>query len=517
MANRQLFPSFRGNNPPPADTINEAGGVAYALHPKHALAQYAATGCLNHTYYASGEAQLQRVVNLAYEVDAEFVARTAVFCRTRSFMKDMPALLCAVLSLKDGNALERVFHRVMDDGKMLRNFVQVLRSGAVGRKSLGSRPKRLVRQWLERRSDEQVFRAAVGQSPSLQDVIKMVHPKPKDPAREALYGYLIGKPKAGAPLSPLVQAFEEFKRNPGSELPDVPFQLLTSAPLEDRHWMEIARQASWQMTRMNLNTFARHGVFKDRKMTTLIADRLSNPDAIKRARVFPYQLMVAYQNTGDGVPAVVVDALQEAMEIAIENVPRVEGKIYVLPDVSGSMLSPATGHRQGATSKVRCIDVAALMAAAMLRKNPDAEVIPFAESARHVRLNPRDSVMTNAARLAKLGGGGTNCSAPLRELNSRKAHGELVMFVSDNESWMDNRGWGQATATMTEWEGFKKRNPGAKLVCLDIQPYGHTQAAERHDVMNVGGFSDQVFEAVAAFAQSADTCHWVDMIEQVNI
>ena len=57
-------------------------------------------------------------------------------------MKDMPALLLAVLSAKSPALLAQVFARVIDNGRMLRNFVQILRSGAVGRKSLGSRRRR---------------------------------------------------------------------------------------------------------------------------------------------------------------------------------------------------------------------------------------------------------------------------------------------------------------------------------------------------------------------------------------
>ena len=101
------------------------------------------------------------------------------------------------------------------------------------------------------------------------------------------------------------------------------------------------------------------------------------------------------------------------------------------------MHSPVTGHRTGATTAVRCIDVAALVAAAVLRKNPRAEVIPFESNVVEVRLNPRDSVMTNAEKLAKLPCGGTNCSAPLAFLNQRTAKGDLVIYVSDNESWID--------------------------------------------------------------------------------
>jgi 60 kDa SS-A/Ro ribonucleoprotein len=164
---------------------------------------------------------------------------------------------------------------------------------------------------------------------------------------------------------------------------------------------------------------------------------------------------------------------------------------------------------------VRCVDVAALASAAVLRKNPSAEVLPFAEDVVEFRLNPRDSVMTNATKLAAVGGGGTNCSAPLARLNERKARGDLVVFVSDNQSWVD-AGAGRGTATLQEWSRFKQLNPSARLACIDIQPYGTTQAAEREDILNIGGFSDEVFEVLKAFAAGElAPGHWVGVIDKI--
>ena len=391
-------------------------------------------------------------------------------------MKDMPALLCAALSVLDAEKLKAVFPRVCDDGKMVRNFVQILRSGAVGRKSLGSVPKKLVQQWLDSRTDEQLFRATVGQSPSLADVVKMVHPRPANPQRAAFYGWLLGRDHEVAALPDCVKGFESFKRGESKDVPDVPFQMLTALALGQPEWTAIARRAPWQMTRMNLNTFARHGVFSDRKVTGLVAERLREPANVRRARVFPYQLMVAHAQADAAVPAEVREALQDAMEVALENVPAIDGRVVVCPDVSGSMQSPVTGHRKGSTSAVRCVDVAALVAAALVRKNRDAEVLPFSDDVVPVRLNPRDSVLTNAKVLAKLPSGGTNCSAPLRRLNRDKASADLVVLVSDNMSWVDGHCGGRSTATMAEWETFRRRNPSARLVCLDIQPNGSTQA-----------------------------------------
>jgi 60 kDa SS-A/Ro ribonucleoprotein len=365
----------------------------------------------------------------------------------------------------------------------------------------------------------------VGQDPSLADIVKMVHPKPKDPNREALFGYFIGRDHNFDVLPELVRNFESFKRGiPGfrGDVPDVPFQMLTALELGTPEWTEITRRAPWQMTRMNLNTFARHGVFNDKEVVQLIANRLRNPEKIAKARVFPYQLMVAYSmaTSNSSIPQKICNALQDAMEIATANVPEFEGKVYVFPDVSGSMQSAVTGHRKGATSTVRCVDIAALVAATVVRKNEDAEVIPFESSVVKVRLNPRDSVMSNAKKLASLPAGGTNCSAPLAFLNKQRASGDLVIYVSDNESWVDaphyGRFGGSATQTMKEWEQFKNRNPKARMVCIDIQPYGTVQAKERGDILNIGGFSDQVFDVIAEFARGElNPGRWVQTIEEV--
>ncbi len=498
MANKNLFSSYFGRLLERASTRNEAGGAAYERTAREALAQFAATGCLNGTFYATDADHLKATLEMACDVPVEFLAKTAIFARERGHMKDMPALLVAVLTVRAPELLPIVFPRVVDNGRMLRNYVQIVRSGVVGRKSFGTRPKRLIREWLDARSDRRILAASMGSDPSLADIVKMVHPKPKTATRSALYGRLIGKDVEVSALPEELQAFEAFKADPASApIPDVPFSMLTSLPIGRRGWARIAETATWQTTRMNLNTFARHGVFEVDGMTEKIAKRLGDERQVRRARVFPYQLLMAYKAAGEGVPPVVRDALQTAMEHALHNVPGLPGRVVVCPDVSGSMRCAATGYRKGSTSKVRCVDVAGLFAAAILRNNPRATVLPFEHRVVDVRLNARDSVMTNAEKLASVGGGGTSCSAPLAELNRRKAKVDTVVFVSDNESWVDARSG--ATATMDQWRKLKARNPKARLVCVDIQPHRTVQATEATDILNVGGFSDAVFDVVAAF------------------
>lgn len=516
MVNNQLFASARTARLPLPDAINEAGSAAYRLSPKQALAQYAATGTLHATFYADAQTQLQTLLDLCREVEPRFIAKTALYCRERGYMKDTAALLLAVLAVRDQTYLPGVFKRVVNNGKMLRNFVQILRSGALGRKSLGTRPKKLVQDWLNTASEQALLAAAIGTQPSLADVLKMVHPKPSEPWREAFFAWVIGKSFERDTLPPITRAYEDYKRELSGTIPAVPFQYLTALPLATPQWTAIALNASWQMLRMNLNTFARHGVYADAEVVATLADKLRDPKAIAKAKVFPYQLLAAYKNARN-IPEALREALQDALDIALANVPEIIGRVVVCPDVSGSMAAPVTGYRGTASTSVRCIDVAALVAAALMRKNADTVVLPFAVDVVKLDLNPRDPVLTNAQKLAAIGGGGTNCSAPLRQLNRDKVKADLLVFVSDNESWLDARRHG-ATAMMQEWAAFKRRNPNAKLVCIDIQPYGTTQAAEQADILNIGGFSDAVFSLIAAFATGElHPDHWVGVIEEMML
>lgn len=517
MANISLFQSIK-NRLTAADTYNEAGCLAYSLTPKQQLAQLAATGCLNNTFYATAESQLAKVSELAEKLDAEFIAKTAVYARQKGYMKDMPALLLATLAHKDVSMLARVFDRVADNGKMLRNFVQIIRSGTTGLQSFGSRPKKLIQHWLLTANEKQLLNAAIGNNPSLADIVKMVHPKPKEAWRAAWFAWLIGKPFNEADLPPLTRAFEIYKRERSGPMPDVPFQMLTSLNLDNGGWAQIARNGSWQQVRQNLNTFHRHGVFEKQKNVHHIAKKLRNKQAIAKARVLPYQLLTAFQTASKNLPSEISNALQDAMETAVQNVPKLAGKVVVCPDVSGSMHSPVTGYRHSATSKTRCVDVAALVSAAFLRTNPEARVIPFETIVVGVELNPRDSIMTNAEKLAQIGGGGTSCSAPLAKLNKEKAHVDLLIMVSDNESWADLGRTNGKTGLMREWEILKRRCPKAKMVCIDIQPYTSAQTPNRNDILNIGGFSDNVFELIGDFAHNGlEQDSWVKQIEQIEL
>jgi 60 kDa SS-A/Ro ribonucleoprotein len=539
MANQELFKAPRFNTPT-IDTTNYAGGSAYKMTSEHALAQYAFTGCFNSTFYASAKEQLDQVKKFAYEVDPVRLAKIAVLSRTKGFMKDIPAYLTAVLFLRDKNLWKKVFHRTIDNARMLRTYAQIARSGTAGKviNLSSSAHRRAITTWFNDRHSDVIFRGNVGNSPSLVGVLRQARVKPATREKEALLKYLFNsefgwthnqEDRVGGSLGSsfddlpnLVKEYEQFKVNKDGnlEVPDVDFRQLDSLGLENDHWGAIFRNAKWQFTRMNLNTAQRHGVFNQEGMTDLIANRLRDADQIHRARAFPYQIFTAYLSTINAVPHAISEALQDAVEVALDNVPGLDDLVIMI-DVSGSMAHPVTGDRGTATTMVRCIDAAALIASALVRKNKAARVIPFSTDVKPTTLNGRDSIMTNASKLAGLLGGGTNCSAPLALLNKEGFNAKNVLFLSDNESWVDSGNYynkGNGTKMHEEWQRFKKSNPQAKLMCVDLTPNATSQVKERPDILQVGGFSDNVFEVMASFARGGNSANfWVAELDKVEL
>jgi 60 kDa SS-A/Ro ribonucleoprotein len=550
MANKPLFSSLTSRLPK-ANAVNEAGGRAYKLEPKHALAQVAATGTFANAFYSTAEAQLDELLELIDQVDDnQYLAKLAIYARQKAFMKDMPAALLVALSVRNTELMHQVFDRVVDNGRVLRTVFQMIRSGRFKDKAgksrigLSSSVQRAFQRWLNTASVGKLLSASIGNDPSLRDILRMARPTPKDNARRAMFGWLTDKsidkwaPATEADLPVEVQSLIAYRNSESEEaqalivggLDNVRWELLSDAAKGPKVWAALARKMGSQALRMNLNTLLRHDVLATSEMVDYVADRIADEKEIRASKQFPYQYFTAYLNADDNVPQKIKTALHKAAEFACGNVPELPGPVVIGLDTSGSMSSSVTGDRgprngtQCATSKMRCIDVAALFAAAILRSNPDSVVIPFDTAAYDAKMDPNDSILSIAERLAKYGGGGTDCSLPLVAANQNHAKRKFagVVLVSDNESWVGT-GRSGSTGVMTAWEAFvanqrklagKETSP--KLVCIDLQPYQTVQACERADVMNIGGFSDSVFNVISSFLADNDQ-RFVAEVEAIKL
>jgi 60 kDa SS-A/Ro ribonucleoprotein len=111
----------------------------------------------------------------------------------------------------------------------------------------------------------------------------------------------------------------------------------------------------------------------------------------------------------------------------------------------------------------------------------------------------------------------------------RKRRFAGCVLVSDAESWIYRDrlyayGRQGATGVLDQWQQFVLNQvrlhgrgfTGPKLVCIDLQPYGSTQAPDRRDILNIGGFSDAVFKVVAAFL-AENSGRFVAEVEAVEL
>lgn len=535
MPNRNLF-STQNKRVKKHDTRNEAGGRAYKLSDEQALAQMVFTGTFNNTFYVNAEQQLDKFVELANKVSPEFLAKVAVLGRTEGFMKDAPAAAISVLSNRDTDLVKKAWSGAIGNVRMLRTFVQIHRSGACGRKGLGVVLRDLIRKQLEEMSATNLFKNSIGNNPSMYDLIRLSHPRGHlDKQHDAVYAHIINQNREKKveynydDLPGIVKHYESYKKDHSVKIPDLPFQFLDSLGLDKAGWTHIAETCTWQTLRMNLNTLKRHGVMEDSGVVKMIAQRLSDPELVAGAMVFPFQLLTTWKAMND-MPNAIIVAIQQAMEHATANVPVFDcDGIYIMVDTSGSMQSPAIDNinehvssglrrakqRNNESVRPSCCEVAALVASAILRRNPTATIIPFDTQVRHVKINPMDSILTNTKKLS-LNGGGTDCSSALRYINDKNAKGDLVIYLSDYESWTSgSRGYYSGTPMANEWQSFKRRNKQAKLVCIDITPYTTTQVKYPGDTLNVGGFNDKVFNVINSFLRGAG--HWVDYIKKIEL
>lgn len=520
MSNSALFQSasYHIN---PADVVNAAGGLAYKLTDEHALAQYALTGTFGDSFYVSARVQLDEMLKLCAKVDNEFIAQLALYARTQGYMKDTPVFLLAYLSNTDYPKLSNLFKLLITEGGSLRTYVQIIRSGQTGRKSLGHRLKRLCGEFLNTASERTLLNASIGNDPSLVDVLKMVHVHPSEPWRRALFGWLMGKEFNPRDLPQACKDYDEFKSkgiNEGQILPNVPFLMLSSLPLNVDQWKYLVTRMSWKQVLKNLNTFTRKELFKDEEVVLLVAEALRKvPD-----RTMPYEVLAAYIATKGNVPQLITDALHDVMLKVVSNVPDLNGRTLLACDISMSMSWSITGDRSTASSAVRCVDVAALMTSALLSRNKGAGVIAFNQQGYNAGQHMQETdIFTNTKLLSDMVGGGTDCSIPFQILIANNLVVDTVIMFSDNESWITDQGYGRSalqSPTLRYWNEYKKIAPNCKLICIDITPKANAQIHAQPNVFNIGGFSDNVFKIVASIIDGvSDPDHLVKEVKKIAL
>jgi len=251
-----------------------------------------------------------------------------------------------------------------------------------------------------------------------------------------------------------------------------------------------------------------------------IHDKLSDPEQVKRSRQLPFRFAMAAKVLGAdyGITdrwyydrdvsnqkfecnekhrSIIQDALENAADEAVINVPELPGVTAVFADNSGSMSQMVSEK-----SKVSCALAANMLGGIVAKRSANARVCAFGTDVKEVNYTKRTRVLEFVGKLAKAetNGCSTNTHRCAQWLMKNGIAADRVIILSDMQCW-DSRSagsrrglWGYSDQSFAdEWFKYKKSNKDTWLHCVNLNGYGDSMVDDKSDKVNlVGAFSEKI-------------------------
>lgn len=506
---------------PAPNTVNHAGGRAYKLDNEEQLAKFAVTGCFGSTFYQTAESALGHILNLLPTISPEFLDKVINYSKNTGLMKDMPSFLLAwaVRNHQEFDFRPTFANTVRNTGDVLR-MCKIVTSGALGFRNFGSRLRRLLTTVLLAQPDFKLMFEASNQ-PSVKDVINLLHPKPTSEATAEAFRYIAGdKSKVNkANLSDIAGLVLDLNQNnisfsdlslesKAALAKNIDIRLFHNWKLTKKDWEAVAQNVNFMTALYNLNTFHKNNAFSTKTAVDKAVNNLTT--GAEKAKVWPYRVFTASKNLEAGHP---IKNYMGAVLKTIQNKNRdkvnLPSSIALCVDISSSMRCPITGSGHSKDSTVTCVDVAGIFAAMLRDVCEDTQIVLFNTAAQAFKHSDKDAFAL-AEGISKLCNGGTCCEASIMHLTRSDKRPDLVIMISDNESWAQyhnktysayyNSGANSLKGLKEAWASYKKLAPKAKLVLLDLTPNITTQLLDGDSVLNLAGFNDNIIPLISAFS-----------------
>lgn len=439
------------------DTVNFSGGQAFAQTAKLELVSILLTTFLEDEFYRTEKQTTARIRELIAKVnDPRFVAKAALYARNTYGMRSVSHLVAGELakSVKGASWTKHFYAEVVrrpDDATETLGYYLAAYGRPIPnslKKGLGAALGRFdVYQLAKYRREHGVFK--------LVDAVNLVRPKSSTALSKLVRDELA---PAETWETKLTQAGEG---ETGAEV----------AAAKAQAWAVLVRdrKLGYLALLRNIRNILTHAPEVVKELCGQIADER----AVRRSLVFPFQFLSAVevlkQSNLPGVDRV-MDALNQAIDLSLANVPKFEGNTLVALDSSGSM----AGRPQTIGS----------LFAAVLVKATGADLMVFSDDARYISLNRRDTTLT-AANSIPFASGGTNFNAIFKRAN--RAYDRIVILS-------DMQGWIGGGAPVQPFAAYEKRHAAApRVYSFDLKGNGTLQFPQER-VYCLAGWSDRVFE-----------------------
>lgn len=287
--------------------------------------------------------------------------------------------------------------------------------------------RKALKYKLESFNDYQLSKAlSESREVTLADCIKLL--RPNETVSRVPKGFfsdvIAGRVKMGADTKQVQSELAKSKnKNSSSTIKDVKQSLDTSTV------MAIVK---------NLVALHRAGVFNDTTAVQSIVDKLTDEKQIKASRLLPFRFYSAYKEVSKlpssyGVRAI-TDALVTALDLSIENLPKMSGYNVILIDRSGSMRYPISSMSSVTAEEI------ALVLGAICFKQGVGEVYVFANNCKKITgLSSRSTVIDLVKQIGShYVGGGTQLDVALNTISRDAVMGskfDNLIMLSDNDCY----------------------------------------------------------------------------------
>ncbi|HOE71126.1 MAG TPA: TROVE domain-containing protein [Brevefilum sp.] len=440
-------------------TENFAGGQAYATSVKLEFVFILLTSFMKDQFYRSEEKTISRLRELIKKInDFEFVGKAAIYARTKFGMRFVTHVVAGELAKRargltwTRDFFDKIVYRPDDMLKILSYYF-------LTEKKL-SNPLRDGFARALTRFDEYTLAKYRGEGKKIKlvDVVNICHPKSTAAIDKLMRGTL--------------KSFDTWETEL-TKAGQVSGSDAEKAELKSDAWKRLIeeRKIGYFALLRNLRNIIEQAPEVLPEALVLLVDE----EMINHSMVLPFRYLKAISEieklSGDGVREVLI-ALNEAIDLSLANVPKLQGKNLLVLDTSLSM-------------EGRPLEIGSLLASAMYKTN-DADFMSFSDQAKYISLNPADSTATIAARIRSLAEMcGTNFHSIFE--NANRAYDRIIIF-SDMQGWIGNRA---PTKAFNEYKERTKADP--VVFSFDLQGYGTLQFPERN-VYAIAGFSDKVFD-----------------------
>lgn len=465
-------------------TTNLAGGEAFKTSPKLELVSILLTSFVQDQFYRTGDETVSQLTNLIDQIsDKTFPAKAAIYARNEFGMRSISHVVAGELASRvkgeqwTKSFYDQVVRRPDDITEILSYYLS-----KNGKPVPNSLKKGLAQAFGKFDAYQLAKYRAEGKDISLVDVVNLVRPKPTEKNAEALKQLVAGTLKSADTWeSKLSEAGQKAETDEDKD------------ELKNQAWVELIKTKKigyFALLRNLRNILEQSPESLPGALEMLVDEKL-----IKKSLVLPFRFLTALNVVADtnynGAQSV-LRALNLALDISVNNVPKFDGTTLIALDTSSSM--------RGQPSQI-----GALFASVLVKSNDGADLMSFSNDARYVTLNTADSTITVANSIPFLGGG-TNFHSIFETAN--KVY-DRVVLLSDMQAWI---GYDSPAEAFNDYKKRTGANP--RVYSFDLAGHGTMQFPEQN-VYALAGFSEKVFDIMKLLEQDRNAL--VKKIEAIKL